>query len=356
MRTAIEERPGEAIARVPHWQLPPEIWLIILEFLPPSFFQQDLRRLTLCKRWYSLAFPIFYRNIECTPRVISRLVMRKSESLDKARALLRKSLQCVNIVLDGIPGLCAHNTARYSAFNTSANLGRFCLMLLEFKELKTVRFTARWQNKYWRGDPYQQAYLKIRSLKPYMTVLTQITSLDLNLCGTDVVDDDWKRIHFCPHIQALISRVQTLRLTLRCICQTALWPLDDQPVAVGNLTVNLYLGRVSDVNPKLNSSRVCYPASPAKGWECENPIDQLRLRLKQLVKEMPSPQRAELVHLARSGELHTWNALTKVCTRDDTVKPRRVRLFRGWESQPCFDPNLDDSDMPDTDDGEMLVD
>ena len=84
-------------------QLPTEIWLMILESLPPSFFQQDIRRLALSRQWYALAYPSFSRRIEFTPRVIHRLARRESPALDRSRALLRKSLRGVNIVVDGLP-------------------------------------------------------------------------------------------------------------------------------------------------------------------------------------------------------------------------------------------------------------
>src|SRR4051794_32403555 len=46
--------------------LPPELWLMVLDHLPPSFFQEDIGRLTLCKRWYYIVFPIFLRRLELT--------------------------------------------------------------------------------------------------------------------------------------------------------------------------------------------------------------------------------------------------------------------------------------------------
>ncbi|KXX81626.1 hypothetical protein MMYC01_202028 [Madurella mycetomatis] len=343
--------------RVP--QLPPEIWLMILEFLPPSFFQQDIGRLALCKRWYSLAFPTFYPKIEYTPRVISRLVNRKSKSLDKSRALLRKSLRCVNIVLEGVG---PWGDPDLMCFNTPANLGRFCLMLLEFRELKTVRFAARWQNRDWRADPWQPDYLHLRSLEPYISLLTHVTSLDLDLCGTDIIDDSGT-IHFCPHIRPLLSRLRSLRLRMRCVCQLALRPPEGQTVSVGELTVSLYLGTVSEVNPKLNSARRCYPPT---AWEWTNPIDEMRLGLKRLAARMADPKRAELVHLAPSGEIHTWDASTDACVRDGAEKLRQFPLFREMESGPCFaeipetgtpDTGIPDAwDLADTDDGEVLND
>ncbi|KAK4239187.1 hypothetical protein C8A03DRAFT_43148 [Achaetomium macrosporum] len=342
---------------MPH--LPPEIWMIILEHLPASFFQRDIRRLFLCKSWYSLAFPAFYPRIEYTPRVISRLVHRKSPSLDRTRALLRKSLRCVNIVLDPGLGWCpppgrrggggggggrvvvgAGGDPKTACFNTPSNLTRFGLMLLEFRELKAVRFTARWPNREWRADPLQASYLNMNSLHPYISpLLTHVTSLDLDLCGTDIVDDAGGTVHFCWHVRPLLSRLRSLRLRMRRICHKALWPLENQPVTLGELSLNLYLGRVSDHNPKLNSSLSCSPLRDSSG---ANPMDEMRGMMKPLVREMVEPRRAEIVHLAPNGEVHIWDASTDVCVRDPSEKPRRFPMCFDMEpGRPCFSESVD---------------
>ncbi|EAQ87003.1 predicted protein [Chaetomium globosum CBS 148.51] len=332
---------------VPMPYLPAEVWLMILERLPPSFFQQDIRRLTLSKRWYSLAFPTFYTRIEFTPRVISRLVHRKSRSLDKSRAQLRKSLRSVNIVLDGLPGVNGSSRsggggADIACFNTPANLARFCVMLLEFRELKEVRFAARWPNRAWRADPLQGNYLHLRSVEPYLTLLTHVTALDLDLCGTDVAGDAaTTALHFCGHVRPLLSRLRSLRLRMRSICHLALRPLDDgRPVTLAELRLSLYLGRVSENNPKLNASRTCpYWAS----WERTVPMDEMRARMRALVKQMVEPKRAELVHLAPSGDVHVWDASTGVCVKDESEKPMKFHpYFEGKRSRSCFHKHADD--------------
>jgi len=321
---------------------------MILESLPPSFFQQDIRRLALSKRWYSLAFPTFYTRIEFTPRVISRLVHRKSRSLDKSRAQLRKSLRCVNIVLDGLPGVNGSSSSSsngggggntdIACFNTPANLARFCLMLLEFRELKEVRFAARWPNRAWRADPLQADYLCIRSVEPYLSLLTHVTALDLDLCGTDVAGP--VTMHFCEYVQPLLSRLRVLRLRMRSVCHMALWPLDGRPVTLGELSLSLYLGRVSENNPKLNSSRTC----PYWGSrERTVPMDEMRARMRSLVKEMVEPKRAEMVHLAPSGDVHVWDAFTGVCVKDESEKPIKFHpYFGGKRSKSCFSKHADD--------------
>ncbi|KAL2147947.1 hypothetical protein VTI28DRAFT_2 [Corynascus sepedonium] len=342
------------MAPVPLPHLPSEVWIMILESLPPSFFQEDIRRLALSKRWYSLAFPVFYPRIEYTPRVISRLVHRKSRTLDRSRAMLRKSLRCVNIVLDGVPG---RDDAELMRFNTPANLARFGIMLLEFHELAEVRFAARWPNRAWPADPLQPDYLSIRSLEPYLSLLTHVTALDLDLCGTDIVGgggDSGGRgqtpavVHFCDHVRPLLSRLRALRLRMRSICRAALTPLDvggsPANVTLRELRLSLYLGRVSENNPKLNASRTCPP--PTRGRIV--PLDEMRAAVRTLARHMAEPRRAEMVHLAPTGEVHVWDASTERCYRDWSEKPMRLPLcFEAGRSRSCFSENAHSWDSND---------
>ena len=331
-------------------QLPTEIWLMILESLPPSFFQQDIRRLALSRQWYTLAYPSFFRRIEFTPSVVSRLVCRKSPALNRSRALLRESLQCVNIVLDGLPkpgttgtgtdtrtggaGGSDHYPNAAEFFNTPANLIRFCVMLRNFRNLQTVRFAARWQNGDWPADPAHAGYMPLNSLTPYLE--THVAVLDLDLCGADVAHDDGTPVDFCPTVRRLLGRLRTLRLRLRRICSIALFPVDSETVTLAELTVSLYLGRVSEYNPKLNASRRC---GRPREWQWVNPMDELRVRMRELVKVMVEPRRAELVHLAPSGEVHVWNASTGVCVRDESEKLRKFPLFGEQPGEACFSEN-----------------
>src|SRR5262249_22943769 len=144
--------------------------------LPPSFFQQDIGRLTLSRHWYALALPSFYPRIEYTPRVISRLIHRKSLALERS---LSESLRSVNIVLDGgllPPGLGAAAAGGSDSdpdtavvcFNPPANLTRFSNLLANIHGLQAVRFAARWQNRDWPADPLHPACLPLRSLEPYL--------------------------------------------------------------------------------------------------------------------------------------------------------------------------------------------
>ncbi|KAJ4306643.1 hypothetical protein N0V88_000007 [Collariella sp. IMI 366227] len=148
-----------------------ELWLMILDHLPLLLPTQHppphpLQTVVL------LAFPSFYPRIEYTraPSAASTLFSTASHPIPgkTAAAICDPDVTC---------------------YNTPANLSRFALLLLEFRELKAVRFAARWQNRTWRADPLAGDYLCVRTLEPYLSLLTHVTELDLDLCGTDVVDE-----------------------------------------------------------------------------------------------------------------------------------------------------------------------
>ncbi|KAK4101813.1 hypothetical protein N658DRAFT_495751 [Parathielavia hyrcaniae] len=341
--------PTSPTMRLPH--LPTEIWIMILEQLPASFFQKDLRRLTLSRGWYDVTFPILYPRIEFTPRIISGLVHRRSKRLDKARDQLLETLRFVNIVLDGLgtPVLGRHRirrpsplpgyrqshaagprqaspatrTATAKSLNTTANLARFSAMLLNSSELREVRFAARWPNHDWPADPLPgNSYLSLRCIEPYLNVLAHVTTMDLDLRGTDVTADDGAVVHFCEYLRPLLLRLTTLRLRMRSICASALQPVSDpdRPVTLRELSLSLYMGRVSRENPKLNASKMCRVGN----WrEWKNPQDQVRRQMRQLVRSMAEPRRAEMLHLVSPGEVHVWNASTGLCARDGYEKPWR---------------------------------
>ncbi len=160
-----------------------------------------------------------------------------------------------------------------------------------------------------------------------------------------MVDEHGGQLHFCSYVGPLLSKLKTLRLRLRTICHVALWPVGDAPVTLGELTLSVYLGRVSENNPKLNSSKSCTSTS---AWEWISPMDELRTRMSGLVKDMAEPKRAEMVHLAPSGEVHVWNASTGVCVRDRSEKLRVFPLcFEESLQRPCFTPAEDEWDWDD---------
>ncbi|KAK4187589.1 hypothetical protein QBC35DRAFT_384506 [Podospora australis] len=302
--TLIPERP--LILRY----LPNEIWLWIFDYLPHRFFQEDIGRLTLSKRWYSLAYPVFSSRIQCTLSVIGRILRfpRDKEPFPQSLAILRQG--SVDIALEGFEIF----ESMYLAVDC---LSTFSGVLREWAELKKLTFRVGWD------DPAVNLYPSVnrfsfRGIEPFILYLDNLTHLDLDLCATTVTGRtkySYSKLHFCLHLRPLLSRLESLRLRTRCICQFALRPILRKRVTVKELTVNLYLGNVSDENPKLNMTRLC------SGWV--NPIDHMQAEMKRLLLRMKSPRVVELVHLAPNGEIHVWDALKRTCEINRS-EPKRI--------------------------------
>ncbi|KAK0651193.1 hypothetical protein B0T16DRAFT_453695 [Cercophora newfieldiana] len=294
--------------------LPPELWLMILDYLPPSFFQENLGRLTLSKRWYDLAFPIFLRRLEYTPKVISRIVDRRratSPSHSKAAALLKArdnvlKSRCVTVVIDGNPD----NTC----FNTPDNLLRFGDLLRKSKHLKTLRLISRPANERWKADPCSENDPLIGSLFPLTDRLTFLTELDIDLFGGSRVPKA-SSDHLCTKIRPLLLRLRRLSIRSRCLCKEAFRLFPGEKVSLQHLTVDLDLGTISKVNPKLNTTSLCDPDRAAfpRAWRWQNPIDELRRALKVLAKRMCHPEQVQIIHKALNGEIHLWDVASDSC-------------------------------------------
>jgi hypothetical protein len=296
--------------------LPTELLTMILEQVPVSFFQGDVGRLTISKRWHGIAQPLFLPRVEFTPRIMDRMANTGTAVLSGLLAPFRNSVRCANIVLEG-------GDPELLRLDTSTNLLHLSRILDEHTHITALRLVARWDSHEWPADLRpEEGYLYLHGMIMILD-LEHLTSLDLDLCGTHVKCPCEDPVHFCGIVRRLLSQVQTLRLRMRSICHEALWPLEGRPVTLRELTVNLYLGNVSDHNPKLNSSRRCVYQSPAR-WG--NPMNELRARMRALVRQMPGPKRVEIKHLALSGEMHVWDALTGVCVRDQS---------RSASSSPC---------------------
>jgi hypothetical protein len=315
--------------------LPPEIWEMVLDHIPLSFFQEDLARLTICKRWYDLVYPVFIRRLEYTPKVISRLVNRKANATDgktaainRARERLQKSTRYLTLVIDGKPAS--------KCFDTPYNLLRFGDMLRDSPDLKFVRFVSRPANERWKADPYSERELPLHGIGSFTERLTFLTDLDLDLCGGTRVPGILAG-HFCHTISPLISRLRSLSLRTRCLCKEAFKVRLGKEVTLQRLTVNLHLGTISKVNPKLNSTTLCPPSSlySVRSWEFHSPMDELRPAVQAVAKEMRNPERARIIHKALNGEIHVWDAKTSECVVDEVEKGNAFAEFLELEAGRC---------------------
>lgn len=82
---------------MPLLSLPPEIMQQVFSLIDPSFFYQDLGRLTICKQWIDFALPLCLSNIVITQRNIQRFVDSGSVIVP---SVLSANLETLRLELD----------------------------------------------------------------------------------------------------------------------------------------------------------------------------------------------------------------------------------------------------------------
>ncbi|KAK4173592.1 hypothetical protein QBC36DRAFT_335439 [Triangularia setosa] len=348
--------------------LPPEIWLMIIDILIPTFFQENVRRLTICKKWYSLVIFNFYSKMEYTPRIISCLVHNKASVMDKTRLHLHESLHSMTIVpkrpISKLEN-CKHD--QDLIYDTPANLAKLYHELSRFERLKSIRFVANHRSSWVAWHCRKHGFLPLKSLKSLITGLcsstfshgisvepwSSITSLEFDLDGAAIEWGGWGDTkHLCPILRPLMARLHTLKIRTQSICPGVLGPLEKGEVySVTNLRINLHFP-VSTVNPKLNCAGMCPNVGSGKhstptsrphlyAWPTDNSWyngtleSMMRRAMKRLASILPADRKVELVHLAPNTEVHVWNALTDECVRDETVEKIDLGQWLSGEGE-CF--------------------
>lgn len=83
---------------MPLLRLPPEVLTQVFNYISPSFFYEDLGRLTICKEWLAFALPAYFRCITVSQKNLSRLV---TSTVAEGPSLLRSSLETIDLDLWG---------------------------------------------------------------------------------------------------------------------------------------------------------------------------------------------------------------------------------------------------------------
>ena len=126
--------------------LPTELLAMIVQQIPVSFFQGDVGRLTISKRWYNVAQPLFLHRVEITPRVMDHMANANTAVLSRSLAPFCNSARCANIVLGG-------GNPDPVPLSTSANLFHLFGLLDEHTEIAALRLVARRDKDEWVADP-----------------------------------------------------------------------------------------------------------------------------------------------------------------------------------------------------------
>lgn len=247
---------------MPLLRLPSEVLKQIFDYISPSFFHEDLGRLTVCKEWLDFALPAYFRSITVSQKTLSRLV---KSPVAQRPFLLRNSLETIDLELWGLScpsTVDAQDPAQDSILpedvapdeisrdglvspwtrTLNAGLTQLAIMAQQAHKLRTLRMQARMSLP---PNPLDRPedYLSLRSMRALLSV-DNLNVLKLDLCGSSLIlsGEEGNDCHICPAINTLLRSLRTLHLRLRNVCPDVLKPPDiNDSLHLSEVVINLSL-------------------------------------------------------------------------------------------------------------------
>ncbi|KAF2231540.1 hypothetical protein EV356DRAFT_579082 [Viridothelium virens] len=225
--------------------LPPELLLMILELLGAAFFREDIRRLTVCRTWFTLAHDVFSSEVIISPHVLHRFISSVNR---KAAALSKGNLKSVYLEVDGrgkwesikwpwLPHPPSQSILNQALTELVALVGSskhsISLHVKAWSVLAGFRHSESFARDYLCGSTLRDLLLA--------NVLSELV-LDtggIRLLPRDATESDF---HFCTFISAQLANLRRLTLRMRRICPVALTPpSSDMALDLRHVIVNLSL-------------------------------------------------------------------------------------------------------------------
>ncbi|KAF4337314.1 hypothetical protein FBEOM_8827 [Fusarium beomiforme] len=239
-------------------RLPPETLRQIFDQLDPSFFHQDVGRLTVCKQWFSFALPVCYKRITLSQAALRKLI---ASGVMKKASLLQDNLE--TLVLDPKryqSCISPSHTQEYaqesvslqtaSALNEAPSdyvatteirfrnddLAQIAIIVQQSRRLRTLRMRT------WSSPP-KPDYLSLFTIGAFLSVENlSVLVLDLAGISLDSLAHQEEGSHICPTIAATLRTLRTLHLRMRSICPDVLKPQDpDENLHLSVVAINLSL-------------------------------------------------------------------------------------------------------------------
>ncbi|CAM1501084.1 Fc.00g102460.m01.CDS01 [Cosmosporella sp. VM-42] len=319
-------------------RLSPELLLHILSYLGAEFFRQDVRRLTISKRWYVTAWPMILQDLRLSVSSFRPFVIFSKQK--GMRDAIQRHVAAVEIGLTGFDGWQSaevdagetESTPRTSYFDMvnqwtsrmNDSLADVAVILQRCDKLRTLRLEARLEYHDPSVNMLDRAYVMVQPLA-WLVDGRHLTSLELDTAGTSLLqpEDTPSGIHLCNAVSSLLPTLRRLRCRMRTICGGALAvPEGDTPLNLEEVIINLSLsGLLSRATSYRYTTRcrVCHGDSFSQfRKDMENQATKLSLLMKtpRLVRV--------LSHEFPSLEVYTFDALTQ----------RRMKLAAdsAWDS------------------------
>ncbi|KAF2658551.1 hypothetical protein K491DRAFT_259428 [Lophiostoma macrostomum CBS 122681] len=304
------------------FQLSPEILLLIFDHVDSSYFRSDLSRLTVCKQWSKLAHTACFRDFYVTQRPLRRLL--SSPYVRSSLLLVKDSVKALDLDLKGFEDwdytpLREERTAWTAELNN--DLFYLATIINKSRKLRILRIQAT-------SEHHPELLLERRDYLFLSTIYTflsasNLTSLELDLCGTRLIpdhsSDHSEGFHVCTRIAALLTTLRRLRLRMRTICADVLKPRQHSTtLRLNEVLISLSLSNESPLITSAAHAKCC-GSSPGG---LDQLIADMEKQAQDLVAQMAAPKIVRILTHALPGiEMRAFDVLTG----------RTVRLSDGAE-------------------------
>ncbi|KAF5580448.1 hypothetical protein FPANT_9317 [Fusarium pseudoanthophilum] len=309
--------------------LPPEILRKIFDQLDPSFFQEDLSRLTVTKKWLEFALPACHKRVTLSHEALRILA---ASSVAKGPSPVEGHLETVNIDIHGFQhGISTHSPQEDEQGSTSQptapyiypwdnqvrdwrvalddGLAQLAIVAQQSPRLRTLRMRATSSSLEFPLFP-PGGYLSLSTMRALLSV-ENLSVLVLDLSGTTLNSSGLTQVdepHICPFISALLHSLKTLHLRLCSICPDALKTQGpDTKLRLSTVAINLCLPPDQPRILPWNHSTPCkYLAGGLTQLR-----DDIQEQAKVLVTRMQSPKTIRiLTHPFRQLDTQSLDVLT----------------------------------------------
>ncbi|QPC70943.1 hypothetical protein HYE68_001695 [Fusarium pseudograminearum] len=296
--------------------LPPEIIKQVFNYIGSPFFQEDLTRLAISKKWFEFAQYTCYQDVTFSPRKLHEFT---SSQMATRPDVLRSSLESL-IIKFGTHKAPVNSfgsrepTARTGSCeapceSTDGDLEQLATIIQQAPKLRFLRIEAYGSRK---SDPLEgsEDRISLHSIQAVLTV-NHLTSLAIDLPGGALTlsGGQEEACHICPNIGALIHKLKYLRLRMRNICLAAIRPRDSaERLRLNRLIVNLSLKMDLPGTTSAAHSKRCGPLNEGGFLQLKAEMQE---QAEKLGAKMASPKLIRiLTHTFPRLETHSLDVLS----------------------------------------------
>lgn len=314
-------------------QLPPELLIQIFDHVGSSYFRSDLSRLTVCKQWIKFAYTTCFRDFYVTQKTLRRLL--SSPYMESSLLLVTGSAEALKLDLKGyedwdstpLPAQDSqaanvldvsawdgsYGYAVRTAWTTELNDDLFYLatIMRQSPKLRTLRVQATSELQPTHHFLERRDYLFQSTIRAFLSA-NNLTSLELDLCGTrliqDVNQDHKEGFHICTSIAALLTTLRRLRLRMRSICADSLKPHQGSTkLPLSEILINLSLSNESTLTTSAAHATCCLSSI----WSFLELKADIEKQTQALVAQMAAPKMVRiLTHSYPRFDMRAFDVLT----------------------------------------------